>query len=194
MAKTHKVSADGVKPKNAQTRPEYTGEQNMKEIKKARKYKELSNGDIYKLGQLEAINDIKNRRSECMKANRVQRGSAWTEETLRKATDEFFDWCLEEGILPSKSLMCIWFNCSTATMFKWSKSDDFFGEIIGEAFLIMETIYFNDLDQRPATNMFRLKTNGFGYVEETKKQEIEITKSNEISAEELERTIDNIIV
>lgn len=187
MAKTHKVSEDGIKPKNAQTRPEYAGEHNMKNVTRPK-----SAGDEYKLGQLETVLEIRKKRQECMKQYREQRPSSWTEEELRKHIDLFFEWCINKEIVPSKPLMMIWFNCSSATLYDWSKRQGFFGEVIGEAFRIMETLYFNDLDNRFLPNAFRLKST-YGYVE-TQKVEVETNKSDLTTTEDIEKAVDNLII
>lgn len=187
MAKTHKISEDGKKPRNAQTRPEYAGEKNMENVVRVK-----SAGDDYKLGQLDAVLEIRKKRRECMLKYREQRPSAWTQDVLQEHINLFFDWCIRKEIVPSKPLMAIWFNCSTRTLYTWSRRDDFFGEILTEAFTIMETLYFNDLDNRFLPNAFRLKST-YGYVE-TQKVEVENTKGNSATTEELEEVVNNLMI
>lgn len=189
----HKVSPDGIKPRGSLTRPEYAGEQNMKNVNTGKK----SAGDEYKLDQLSKTLEMKKSRSEInreiMKMNREQRLSYWKEDTLRQSIDDFFEYCVVHELVPSKPLLRVWFNCSPNTLTAWSKRDDFFGDIIGETFAIMETLYFNDLDNRAVPNMFRLKSS-FGYVE-TQKVEVDASNNNqnEMSTDEIDKAIDNLI-
>lgn len=206
MAIKHKINGN-IKPKYAQTRPEYTGEQNMTNIGKV-----VSKGDEYKLGVLKTVRKLEYDRedilletnnkfenipnnelskSDLMRKYRQQRYSYWTEDSLRYYTDKFFDWCVENEITPSKSLMCKWFACSINTLDKWAKKDDFFGDIIGDAYYTLEVLFVNDLDNRAVPNMFRLKAM-HGFVE-TQKVEVSKDSVDKMSTSELESALDNII-
>lgn len=176
MAKKHKVEGN-IKPKGTTTRPEYAGEQNMENIKIKK-----SAGDEYKLDQLKKV--------LCMKEHRQNFKSAWDEETLRKYVNDYFQYCLDNEITPSRPLLAVWLAVDQKTLLNWQRRDDFFSDIITEALTVMEILYHNDLDNRPVPNMFRLKTS-FGYVE-TNKVEVDTKPSEKLNIDDLEQVVSNL--
>lgn len=172
MRKTPIPEKGTIRPKGKASRPEYAGEQNMNwEV--IRKMKNgVNNPSEEKKAVMAGLTtmlkdrteEIKQKKIYCMKEHRKDYDGQWTEETLSKCIEDFFDWTVDKGIVPSAPLLALWLGTTKSTITGWKKRDDWRGEVIGRAFLLMEALHYNELDRTPVPNMFRLKT-GFGYVE-----------------------------
>lgn len=155
--------------KRRHTSPEFAGKQNMTleamknmSDKKKQKVDSKTNIENAKILQLRKM------RAEQLKRDRQPGVSKWDAESLEKSISEFFDWCTEESVLPSKPLLAIWLCVHGDTLRSWlNNSNDEKGEVLKSAYTVMEAMYFNDLDSHTVSNMFRLKTQ-HAYVESSR--------------------------
>lgn len=187
MATKHKINKDGKKPAKAMCRPEYAGEQNMDNAKIAT-MNSVTVGDNNKINMLSSMIDMKRARMQCMAENRQNNVSRWDIDSLSNSLNKFFSWCVENVTTPSPPLLALWLNVDRTTLTNWKKADDFRGDLINEAFLVMEALYFDDLDKRPVPNMFRLKSS-FGYVEASR---LDVKHNDGIDEVDIKEVVQNL--
>ena len=171
----------------AMCRPEYAGEQNMDNAKIAT-MNSVTVGDNNKINMLSSMIDMKRARSQCMAENRQNNVSRWDIDSLSNSLNKFFSWCVENVTTPSPPLLALWLNVDRTTLTNWKKADDFRGDLINEAFLVMEALYFDDLDKRPVPNMFRLKSS-FGYVEASR---LDVKHNDGIDEVDIKEVVQNL--
>lgn len=153
------------KSKNIHTCPENAGIQNMTD-ENLKKVKAKPSGDESEfLGKVLPIFN----RSINMSLNRQDYAGKWTEETLGKSLSEFFEYCYDNDLEPSPPMLRLWLGVSKQTVNEWRLGNrgEFKGDLINEAYDLMEMRYFSKLDKYAVSNIFKLKT-VHGYVETTK--------------------------
>lgn len=147
-----------LKPANQPSRPKYAGVQNMdkasKQIKK-----------VDENGMVSRVLEMMEKRPMAPRDTKF-----WTPQKLAEQLNAFFRYCAERNLEPSKPLLGVWLSVSNAQLSLWARDDRHpeFRDLILAAFQVMEAIYFSKLDDKPLPNFFKLKTNGFNYVEATK--------------------------
>ena len=131
-----------------------------------------------------------NRINNMIRVRQPYKGT-WEKEEFIESVDKFFIWCEENDVEPCKPALQLWLACGRTQLWEWSTNPKhgFKHEAIVEAIERMEMMYFLKLDDRPVPNMFKLKTNGFGYVEQSK---VEISASEATSKEDIKDAIKNI--
>lgn len=154
------------KSKNVQTKKEMSGEKNM-----PKDYIEKHQDASMEDGLMENLIDIFD--SGCQKK---KKGCNWTEEDLETAIREYFTFCGEKTMKPSKSGLTLWLGCSKSQYYAWQTETGKYGVIsnlISMANTVIENQYINKLESYPTGNIFMLKAS-HGYAETSK---IEVTGS-----------------
>lgn len=170
-------------PKN--TCPENSGAQNMIPSK-------MPVSEAKKLTKTDELNKKSLKKVQCMLKHRITYKGSWDEESFQKAVDDYFEWCFENVFEPSMPSLCLWLGCTKEVMAMWRTDPKcgFKHDIIHKAQLYMETIYLAKTDDSPIASFFKLKTNGFGYVEQNK---VEVVSSNPaVTAEDLNATLEKL--
>lgn len=151
--------------KDKHTKPELAGEQNMPED-----YAEKNKQD----GADELLTNLIPIFDEGMKKR--TRGSAWTAEELIPEITNYFQYCANKSLKPSKSGLRLWLGCSRSQYHAWQSEMAKYGEIsdiINHANDVMETQYISRGEKYPTMNMFLLKSS-YGHAET---QNVNITGS-----------------
>lgn len=95
---------------------------------------------------------------------------SWEEDDFKESIKNFFEYCGENSIEPSKPLLATWLGTNRKTIWKWETDESmgFKHDIICQAIQFMECVYFSKLDESFPSASFKLKSNnfaGFNYVE-----------------------------
>ena len=123
------------------------------------------------------------RKIQILKSNRQEYKGQWTDEEFAESVDNFFQFCAQFSLEPSRPLLEIWLNVSNRQMYRWL-GDANFGvkrQILEMALKHMEALYFAKLDSKPLPQMFKLKSK-FNYVET---QKVEVQAEAKVSADEI---------
>lgn len=168
------------KSKNVQTQPHLAGEKNMTKaiVEKA---KDKVEDDL--MASLIPVYDqaIKQR----------ARGTNWTEDELKREIRNYFTYCAEKYLKPSKSSLRIWLGCSRSQYHAWQSETAKYGaisDLINLANDIMETQYINRGEKYPTMNVFLLKSSH----EHQDKQEVEISNKSEVDKGNIEDVISKL--
>jgi len=167
------------KSKNVQTKKELCGEKNLPE-----NYLEK-----HKAPEDDLMNNIIEV-FDCGVKHR-KKGSNWSEADMLEAVRNYFEFCSEKAMKPSKSSLQLWLGCSSSQYHVWQTEPTKYGaisEIITMANKVMETQYTNRGEKYPTFNMFLLKA-GHNMVETNK---VEITNTKETTADEIKEAIVNL--
>jgi hypothetical protein len=124
--------------------------------------------------------------------NRENYKGLWTEETLAEQLHEFFKYCFEKDVKPSKSALCLWLDISKAQFHDWQTKAEKHGfktSLLKKASLLIETSYIGRIEKYPTGNIFLLKTS-HDHVE-TSKVEVE-NKSVGVTTEDVNSVIEKL--
>lgn len=118
--------------------------------------------------------------------DREPRKSAWTPEDLGHKVLDYFEFCADKNLKPTKSGLRLYIGVSRTQYYSWQTDIERYGDIsnvIIDANEIMENQYINRGEKYPTFNMFMLKTK-HGYEEVSK---VEVTNNAVTSDEVAER-------
>lgn len=96
-----------------------------------------------------------------------KRKSAWSAEELDDSITEFFEYCNEVKLKPSKTALQLWLGVSKSQYHAWYSEKAKYGAIsdcIDTANKIIETQYIGRVESFPTGNTFLLKAS-FGYAD-----------------------------
>lgn len=167
------------KSKNVQTKKELSGGNNLSE-EYVESHKDTQNDSL--MDNLVSLFDIS--------ANRKKKGTNWTPEELEGVIRNYFVFCSEKNMKPSKSSLILYIGCSKSQYHAWQTESSKYGvisELIQMANMIMETQYVQRGESTPTFNMFLLKA-AHGMVET---QKVEIVNNN-VSKEEVADAISKL--
>lgn len=117
--------------------------------------------------------------------NRQDYAGKWDAESLKREIDEYFNFCADRDVKPSKAGLRLWLGLSKSQYWEWETNNtDFKSNLINEANDLMEIEYIEKGEKYPTFNMFLLKSSH----NHSDKQEVEIT-SKDINANEIADTI-----
>ena len=117
--------------------------------------------------------------------NRQDYAGKWDADSLKREIDEYFNFCADKDIKPSKAGLRLWLGLSKSQYWEWEKNHtDFKSNLINEANDLMEIQYIEKGEKYPTFNMFLLKSSH----NHSDKQEVEIT-SKDVSKDEIADTI-----
>jgi hypothetical protein len=125
--------------------------------------------------------------------NRTNYKGLWTEKTLSYEIDQFFRYCFDRNIRPCKSALLLWLDLSHSQANKWVKDisqNNYKGEMLLRAFMLMETNYIQRSEKYPTANLFLLKTN-HGYVE-TSKVDVNNVSDEKVSLDEINEVVNRL--
>jgi len=148
------------KSKEKQTKPERAGEQNFPDG-----YVEKRSGGDGFGEELKASTDLFK-----IATARRKKGTNWTEDELANEIDNFFQYCVDRNLKPSKASLSLWLGVSQSQYMAWQAEPLKYGvisEIINMAGSIMESSYVQRGEKYPTMNMFLLKSR-HNYVEASK--------------------------
>lgn len=94
----------------------------------------------------------------------------WTEEQFTTCIDEFFQYCFEVGLKPTKPALQLWLSVSRETYNQWERFPEKYGyksDKINHANRVMEFYLQANLDKYPTGSIFLLKTS-HGHIEQSK--------------------------
>ena len=168
------------KSKNVQTKPEKSGEANMTSVVLDKSKDVIDDG---LMGVLIPMLDESIRQ-------RV-RGTNWTGEEMQKSIREYFIYCANNGVKPSKSSIRVWLGVSRSQYHAWQSEPAKYGvisDLVNLANDMMETHYINRIESYPTGNIFLLKTS-HGHVD---KQEVNITATTDVSQENILETVNKL--
>lgn len=148
--------------KGVHTSPQTAGRQNMdwNKISKMRSVRKDEFGmgdkiiDVMKMGEL----------------NYQKYSGKWTEETLKHSIAEFFDYCAEVQMRPSKPLLLLWLNLTKSTFSEWINNPSKYqykSNLLKKAMLVIESHLEQDIYKYPTGAIFLLKTS-HGHIETSK--------------------------
>lgn len=141
-------------PKGIHTSPSKAGAKNMPE--------DLPKGD----GELiKKIVDL----SKVGASNEKAYKGLWTEEALENSIAEFFDYCSEKELKPTRPLLQIWLGISKDQFYEWlgNPKHGYKTYFLKKAMGILESVLQANLDRYPTGSIFLLKTT-HGHVEQSK--------------------------
>lgn len=164
------------KPRGIHARPENAGAHNLPEGY-ADTRKDPDNSlqftlPIYHIGQ-------KNRRDY---------KGLWTEEQLETEIGNYFQYCLEHSVKPSKAGIGLWLGVGKDTMHTWVRESAKYGFksiIAKEAFDLIESCYIERAEQYPTANLFLLRSS-HNHVE---KSQVDVNTSTSTTAEDVDEAI-----
>lgn len=162
------------KPKGIHTSPAKAGAKNMKQADLPKDESGLMEKilPIYKKG----------------KANYTEYKGQWTDETLTKSIQEFFDYCLSVELKPTQPALALWLSVDKSTLWEWRKFPNKYGtksKIITDAFSTMECYLQANLDRFPTGSIFLLKSS-FGHVETTN---VNVTSEKSVTKEDIGKAV-----
>lgn len=106
----------------------------------------------------------------------AKRKGNWTDLAFESAVRDYFQYCVDKFIKPSKSGLALWLGADKSMYYHWS-TDDKYGEIfnlVNMANQIIENQYINRSEKYPTANIFLLKAS-HAYIEQSK---LDITTNN----------------
>ena len=159
------------------TNPENAGEENMTEEHIKRATDKEDDGLMENLTELFKFG---------MSPERRTRGLNWTGEELLVEIQNYFDFCSDKNLKPSKSGLRLYLGVSESQYFAWQKDSERYGiisELIRSAGDLMANQYINRGEKYPTFNMFMLKTKH--EYQETNKFEVTTKTSADEIAEKL---------
>ena len=135
--------------KDKQTKPELAGEQNMTKEYIAKAKDQTDDGLMDSLIGL-FDNGIKQKK----------KGTNWTPEELTDSIRDYFIYCADNSLKPSKSGICLWLGCNRSQYYRWGKEEEKFraiSNIVNLANQLIENQYINRGEKYPTMNVFLLK-------------------------------------
>lgn len=168
------------KTKDIQTQPHLAGDKNMT-AKVVEKAKDIVEDDL--MASLIPVMDEGIRQ--------VKRGTNWTGEELLFSVREYFIYCGNHSLKPSKSSIRIWLGCSRSQYHAWQSEPQKYGavsDVIRLANDMMETQYINRGESHPTMNVFLLKS-GHGHSDKT---EIQVSSGSDVSTEDISEAISKL--
>lgn len=170
------------KSKNVQSQPHLAGEHNMTE-RRLKLDKDKEND-----GLMDNVTEIFKKGTE-----QRRRGTNWTPEELEESLLEYFEYCGEKSLKPSKSGARLWLACSRSQYHAWETETAKYGgisDVIRMANDAMETQYINRGEQYPTMNVFLLKSSHKHI--ETSKMDVTTNGQALTSAEDVKDTISKL--
>lgn len=147
------------KSKNIQTKPELAGEANMTDEFLTKNKDKIQDG---LMDNLIGLFD--------KGVTQRKKGTNWTEEELTISIMEYFTYCADKSLKPSKSGARLWLGCSRSQYHAWQSETAKYGvisDLINMANEVIENQYINRGEQYPTMNVFLLKTS-HGHIETSK--------------------------
>lgn len=144
--------------KGKQTHPDIAGPQNISAEYIAKR----------KVTGKEAI--MVNGTAKLFERSQSVKGTNWTGEEMQKAIIEYFGFCAEYSIKPSKASLGLYLGANKDTIGEWTRNSAKYGiisVIIKEAVDAIESSYISSGEEKPAMNIFLLKTS-HGHIESSK--------------------------
>lgn len=145
------------KSKNIQTKPSLSGVKNMPNDY-AEKNKAIGNGEV-----LSGLIPL-------MKKGQGRKNTNWTEDEMREAVFEFFEYCTENEVKVYKGGLALWLGCHKGQIWEWENNPSKYGgitDVIKSACELIEGQYIGRAEQYPTANLFLLRTS-HGHVETSK--------------------------
>lgn len=115
----------------------------------------------------------------------------WTEQDLRTSVGEFFDYCNEIDLKPTKPGLQLWLGISRSMYYDWLNLPDKYGyksDILKLAEQTMEFYLQSNIDKYPTGSIFLLKTS-HGHVEQNRLDITSNGQSMQPKQDEIEQSI-----
>lgn len=165
--------------KNIHTTPAKSGRQNMSEEYIEKHKVTDDNGLMKSLVEMWNIN---------VEKQKEPRKSAWDKESLFREITDYFAFCEERGLKPTKSGLQLYTGVSRQQYYAWETEPARYGDlsvVVNQANQIIENQYVNRGESNPTFNMFMLKTK-HGYAET---QNINVNTSGNVTGDEIAKKI-----
>lgn len=115
----------------------------------------------------------------------------WTEEEMARNIGEFFAYCHDVELKPTKPLLQIWLGVTDYTFNYWLADEHKYGfktRLAREAVQIMEAYLQANIDKYPTGSMFLLKT-VHGHVE---KSQVNVVSQNQVDPDQIGNLISQL--
>lgn len=115
----------------------------------------------------------------------------WTEEELTIAIKDYFDYCVETDMKPSKAGLRLYLGCSRSQYHAWQTEYGKYGaisDLINLANDTMEVQYVQRVESYPTGNLFLLRTS-HGHVESSK---VDISTDVKTSTEDIKDVVSKL--